>query len=54
MSFSEVPKIKLTMVDRLREPSLGADEGVPGEAVAAVGNAFANATGRDGGYATLR
>jgi nicotinate dehydrogenase subunit B len=46
MGFSEVPKVELTMVDRPREPSLGAGEGALGPAAAAVGNAFANATGR--------
>ncbi|MGJ7500376.1 molybdopterin cofactor-binding domain-containing protein [Variovorax sp. ZT5P49] len=46
MSFTEVPKIELTMIDRPHEPSLGAGEGALGPAAAAVGNAFANATGR--------
>jgi nicotinate dehydrogenase subunit B len=46
MSFTEVPKVELTMIDRPREPSLGAGEGALGPAAAAVGNAFANATGR--------
>jgi nicotinate dehydrogenase subunit B len=46
MRFSEVPRVELTMIDRPREPSLGAGEGALGPAAAAVGNAFTHATGR--------
>jgi CO/xanthine dehydrogenase Mo-binding subunit len=44
--MSDAPKVEVELIDRPNERSLGAGEGSQGPAVAAVANAFANATGK--------
>jgi nicotinate dehydrogenase subunit B len=46
LTFPEVPKIETVLIDRPTERSLGAGEASQGPTVAAIANAFANATGR--------
>jgi CO/xanthine dehydrogenase Mo-binding subunit len=46
MRFSEVPAVHVELINRPEERPLGAGEGSQGPAVAAIANAFANATGR--------
>jgi CO/xanthine dehydrogenase Mo-binding subunit len=42
----ESPKVEVVLIDRPSERSLGAGEGSQGPMVAAIANAFTNATGR--------
>ena len=44
--MQEVPHVAVELIDRPSEKSLGAGEGAQGPAVAAIVNAFANATGK--------
>jgi nicotinate dehydrogenase subunit B len=46
LTMPEVPKIETVLIDRPTEKSLGAGEASQGPTVAAIANAFANATGR--------
>ena len=46
MRFSDVPAVHVELINRPDERPLGAGEGSQGPAVAAIANAFANATGR--------
>jgi nicotinate dehydrogenase subunit B len=46
LTFPEVPTVETVLIDRSRDPSLGAGEGSVGPTVAAVANAFAHATGK--------
>jgi CO/xanthine dehydrogenase Mo-binding subunit len=45
LTFPEVPEIKVTVLDRPTERSLGAGEAAQGPTAAAIGNAIAHATG---------
>ncbi len=45
ITFPEVPEIKVTVLDRPAERSLGAGEAAQGPTAAAIGNAIAHATG---------
>ena len=45
ITFPEVPEIKVTVLDRPAERSLGAGEAAQGPTAAAMGNAIAHATG---------
>jgi hypothetical protein len=45
-NFSEVPEMRVVLLNRPSELSLGAGEGSLGPTTAALANAFANATGR--------
>ena len=42
----DVPHVEVELIDRPAEKSLGAGEGSQGPAVAAIVNAFADATGK--------
>jgi nicotinate dehydrogenase subunit B len=42
----EAPHVEVELINRPAEKSLGAGEGAQGPAVAAIVNAFANATGK--------
>ena len=44
LTFPEAPRVKVVLVGRSEDPSLGAGEGSFAPASAAVANAFANAT----------
>jgi CO/xanthine dehydrogenase Mo-binding subunit len=44
--MGDVPHVEVELIDRPAEKSLGAGEGSQGPAVAAIVNAFANATGK--------
>ncbi len=46
MRFPDVPDLQVELINRPDERSLGAGEGSQGPTVAAIANAFANATGR--------
>jgi CO/xanthine dehydrogenase Mo-binding subunit len=46
LTMPEVPKVQVELINRPTERSLGAGEGSQGPAVAAIANAFANATGK--------
>ncbi len=46
MRFPDVPDLQVELINRPNERSLGAGEGSQGPTVAAIANAFANATGR--------
>ena len=46
LTMPEVPHVAVELIDRPSEKSLGAGEGAQGPAVAAIVNAFANATGK--------
>jgi CO/xanthine dehydrogenase Mo-binding subunit len=46
LTMPEVPKIETVLIDRPDQRSLGAGEASQGPAVAAIANAFANATGK--------
>ena len=46
MRFPDVPVLQVELINRPDERSLGAGEGSQGPTVAAIANAFANATGR--------
>lgn len=46
LTMPEVPKVSVELINRPTERSLGAGEGSQGPTVAAIANAFANATGR--------
>jgi CO/xanthine dehydrogenase Mo-binding subunit len=46
MTMTEVPKVQVELINQPNERSLGAGEGSQGPAVAAIANAFANATGK--------
>ncbi|WP_315834829.1 xanthine dehydrogenase family protein molybdopterin-binding subunit [Bradyrhizobium prioriisuperbiae] len=46
LTFPEIPKVEVVLIDRPTEASLGAGEGSLGPASAALANAFAHATGR--------
>jgi nicotinate dehydrogenase subunit B len=46
LTIPEVPVVSVDLIDRPTEKSLGAGEGSQGPAVAAISNAFANATGK--------
>jgi nicotinate dehydrogenase subunit B len=46
LTIPEVPLVSVDLIDRPTEKSLGAGEGSQGPAVAAISNAFANATGK--------
>ena len=45
LTFSEVPKVEIELINRPDEPSLGVGEGVTGPVAAAIANAVANAMG---------
>jgi len=46
LTMPEVPHVTVDLIDRPSEKSLGVGEGSQGPAVAAIANAFANATGK--------
>jgi CO/xanthine dehydrogenase Mo-binding subunit len=46
LTMQEAPHVEVELIDRPTEKSLGAGEGAQGPAVAAIVNAFANATGK--------
>ncbi len=46
LRFADVPVVDVQLIDRPDEPSLGVGEGAQGPAAAAIGNAFAAATGK--------
>ena len=46
VTMLEAPKVEVELINRPNERSLGAGEGSQGPAVAAIANAFANATGK--------
>ena len=46
LTMPDAPKVEVELINRPNERSLGAGEGSQGPAVAAVVNAFANATGK--------
>jgi CO/xanthine dehydrogenase Mo-binding subunit len=46
LTMQDVPRVEVELIDRPAEKSLGAGEGAQGPAVAAIVNAFANATGK--------
>jgi nicotinate dehydrogenase subunit B len=46
LTMQEAPRVEVELIDRPAEKSLGAGEGAQGPAVAAIVNAFANATGK--------
>jgi nicotinate dehydrogenase subunit B len=46
LTFPEAPKVETVLINRPTERSLGAGEASQGPTVAAIANAFANATGR--------
>jgi nicotinate dehydrogenase subunit B len=46
LTMPEAPKVEIELINRPNERPLGAGEGSQGPAVAAVVNAFANATGK--------
>ena len=46
LRFPDVPTIEVDLINHLDEPSLGVGEGALGPTVAAIANAFANATGK--------
>lgn len=46
LRFPEVPVLKIELISRPEQRSLGVGEGAQGPTVAAIANAFANATGR--------
>ena len=46
LRFGEIPAVEVTLINRPEERSLGAGEGSQGPTVAAIANAFFNATGR--------
>jgi CO/xanthine dehydrogenase Mo-binding subunit len=46
LTMPEAPKVEVELINRPNERPLGAGEGSQGPAVAAVANAFANATGK--------
>jgi nicotinate dehydrogenase subunit B len=46
LTMQEAPHVEVELIDRPAEKSLGAGEGAQGPAVAAIMNAFANATGK--------
>ena len=46
LRFPEVPVLKVELINRPEERSLGVGEGAQGPTVAAIANAFANATGK--------
>ena len=46
MTMPEAPKVEVELINRPNERPLGAGEGSQGPAVAAIANAFANATGK--------
>jgi CO/xanthine dehydrogenase Mo-binding subunit len=46
LAMPEVPKVEIELINRPGERPLGAGEGSQGPAVAAIANAFANATGK--------
>lgn len=52
ITFPEVPEMKVVMLDRPAERSLGVGKAAQGQIAAAIGNAIAHATGA--GYATCR
>ncbi len=45
LRFSDVPRIQIELIDRPEEPPKGVGEGTQGPMAAAIGNAFAHATG---------
>jgi nicotinate dehydrogenase subunit B len=46
LTMREAPHVEVELIDRPNEKSLGTGEGAQGPAVAAIANAFANATGK--------
>jgi nicotinate dehydrogenase subunit B len=46
LTMPEAPKVEVDLIDGPSEKSLGAGEASPGPAVAAISNAFTNATGK--------
>jgi CO/xanthine dehydrogenase Mo-binding subunit len=46
LTMRDVPHVEVELIDRPAEKSLGAGEGSQGPAVAAIVNAFADATGK--------
>src|ERR1700730_6936713 len=46
LTMQDAPRVEVELIDRPAEKSLGAGEGAQGPAVAAIVNAFANATGK--------
>jgi nicotinate dehydrogenase subunit B len=46
LRFSQMPAVQVELINRPQERPLGVGEGSQGPAAAAIGNAFANATGR--------
>jgi nicotinate dehydrogenase subunit B len=46
LTMQDVPHVEVELIDRPAEKSLGAGEGSQGPTVAAIVNAFANATGK--------
>ena len=46
LTFAEVPRVKVSLINLPSAPSLGAGEGAQGPTVGAIANAFARATGK--------
>ena len=46
LTMPEAPKVEIELINRPNERPLGSGEGSQGPAVAAIANAFANATGK--------
>lgn len=46
LRFPDIPSVKVELIERPEEPSMGVGEGALGPTVAAIANAFANATGK--------
>jgi CO/xanthine dehydrogenase Mo-binding subunit len=46
LRIDEVPEVEVKLIDRPDERPLGVGEGAQGPTAAAIGNAFANATGK--------
>ena len=46
LTYAEVPRVKVSLIDLPSAPSLGAGEGAQGPVVGAIANAFARLTGK--------
>ena len=46
LTYAEVPRVKVSLINLPDAPSLGAGEGAQGPTVGAIANAFARATGK--------
>ena len=46
LTYAEVPRVKITLINQPGAPSLGVGEGSQGPVVAAIANAFARSTGK--------